>query len=544
MLNSISKLFFIYARKSVFTGKGESIENQIEMCIAYIRSKFPDVKDPDIVIYKDEGFSAKNTDRPEFQKMLIDLKARKPDYVVCYRLDRISRNVSDFSSLIEDLNEREVSFICIKEEFDTSKPMGKAMMYIASVFAQLERETLAERVRDNMLMLARTGRWLGGTPPTGFTSTKTQDVIMDGKIRTSFRLKEIPDEIAVVSLMYDKFFETHSLNAVSKFLIKQGIKSRNDKFYSLIAIKQILQNPVYCAADKDAMDFFVEKNSDVCFEEKDCNPKLGLLAYNKRDYTKKHAPRQPLEKWIIAIGKHGGFIPGERWVAVQNIIEESKPNGTKPSNMHNDYSLLSGLIYCQKCGCRMFAKTRHQSPKLFDYICQSKLRGGTALCDCQNIGGIQADDKVCEYLSSYTDVNSSIYKMLEKLKHDFKEEKVERPIDSIESQIKKYNEEMDNLVSFLAQQGSNPVLVQRVNQKMAELTQELSQLQKKRGQLLKNDNQFTDKEMQIDLLATALSGLKNHFNILSIHEKRTLIKLLVKKIVWDGKDLHIFIDNE
>lgn len=79
---------------------------------------------------------------------------------------------------------------------------------------------------------------------------------------------------------------------------------------------------------------------------------------------------------------------------------------------------------------------------------------------------------------------------------------------------------------------------------MAELTQELSQLQKKRGQLLKNDNQFTDKEMQIDLLATALSGLKNHFNILSIHEKRTLIKLLVKKIVWDGKDLHIFIDNE
>ncbi len=544
MLNSISKLFFIYARKSVFTGKGESIENQIEMCIAYIRSKFPDVKDPDIVIYKDEGFSAKNTDRPEFQKMLIDLKARKPDYVVCYRLDRISRNVSDFSSLIEDLNEREVSFICIKEEFDTSKPMGKAMMYIASVFAQLERETLAERVRDNMLMLARTGRWLGGTPPTGFTSTKTQDVIMDGKIRTSFRLKEIPDEIAVVSLMYDKFFETHSLNAVSKFLIKQGIKSRNDKFYSLIAIKQILQNPVYCAADKDAMDFFVDKNSDVCFEEKDCNPKLGLLAYNKRDYTKKHAPRQPLEKWIIAIGKHGGLIPGERWVAVQNIIEESKPNGTKPSNMHNDYSLLSGLIYCQKCGCRMFAKTRHQSPKLFDYICQSKLRGGTALCDCQNIGGIQADDKVCEYLSSYTDVNSSIYKMLEKLKHDFKEEKVERPIDSIESQIKKYNEEMDNLVSFLAQQGSNPVLVQRVNQKMAELTQELSQLQKKRGQLLKNDNQFTDKEMQIDLLATALSGLKNHFNILSIHEKRTLIKLLVKKIVWDGKDLHIFIDNE
>ena len=128
------------------------------MCKQYIHSKFSDVSDADITVYEDEGFSAKNTDRPQFQQMLRDIKLKKPDFVVCYRLDRISRNVSDFSSLIEDLNDRSISFICIKEEFDTSKPMGKAMMYIASVFAQLERETIAERVRDNMLMLARTGR--------------------------------------------------------------------------------------------------------------------------------------------------------------------------------------------------------------------------------------------------------------------------------------------------------------------------------------------------------------------------------------------------
>ena len=164
--------FFIYSRKSVYTGKGESIENQIEMCKQYIHSKFSDLSDADITVYEDEGFSAQNTDRPQFQQMLRDIKLKKPDFVVCYRLDRVSRNVSDFSSLIEDLNDRDISFVCIKEEFDTSKPMGKAMMYSASVFAQLERETIAERVRDNMLMLARTGRWLGGTTPTGYTSEK------------------------------------------------------------------------------------------------------------------------------------------------------------------------------------------------------------------------------------------------------------------------------------------------------------------------------------------------------------------------------------
>ena len=177
--------FFIYSRKSVYTGKGESIENQIEMCKQYIHSKFSDLSDADITVYEDEGFSAQNTDRPQFQQMLRDIKLKKPDFVVCYRLDRVSRNVSDFSSLIEDLNDRDISFVCIKEEFDTSKPMGKAMMYIASVFAQLERETIAERVRDNMLMLARTGRWLGGTTPTGYTSEKQQEIIMDGKVKTS-----------------------------------------------------------------------------------------------------------------------------------------------------------------------------------------------------------------------------------------------------------------------------------------------------------------------------------------------------------------------
>ena len=135
--------FFIYSRKSVYTGKGESIENQIEMCRQYIHAKFSEACDSDIVVYEDEGFSAKNTDRPQFQQMLRDIPRKKPDFVVCYRLDRISRNVSDFSALIEDLNDRSISFVCIKEEFDTSKPMGKAMMYIASVFAQLERETIA-----------------------------------------------------------------------------------------------------------------------------------------------------------------------------------------------------------------------------------------------------------------------------------------------------------------------------------------------------------------------------------------------------------------
>lgn len=539
--------FFIYSRKSVYTGKGESIENQIEMCKQYIHSKFSDVSDADITVYEDEGFSAKNTDRPQFQQMLRDIKLKKPDFVVCYRLDRVSRNVSDFSSLIEDLNDRSISFVCIKEEFDTSKPMGKAMMYIASVFAQLERETIAERVRDNMLMLARTGRWLGGTTPTGYTSEKQQEIIIDGKVKTSCKLKDNPDELRAVDMIFEKFLELRSVSGVSKYLIKQGIKSRRGKYYSLPGIKEILQNPVYCVADKDALDYFTAQNSNVCFEEKDCSEKYGLLAYNKRDYKKKHAPRQAMDKWIIAIGKHKGRVSGKKWVAVQNIIEDNIPTGKKPAKMHNDYSLLSGLIYCEKCGSRLFAKARSgkgATPGLFDYVCSSKLRGGTELCDCQNIGGQQADDMVCDYLMKYTDESSSIYKMLEKLKRDLQGQKQESPLESIEARMSKCNDEMDNLVRTLSQRDLSPAFIQRVNIRIGELDKELSSLAQERERLQGNAERLADKAIQVDMLAAALSSLKNNFANLSIHEKRTLIRLLVKKIVWDGRDLHIFMDGE
>lgn len=538
--------FFIYSRKSVYTGKGESIENQIEMCRQYIHNKFSDVSDSDITVYEDEGFSAKNTDRPQFQQMLRDIKLKKPDFVVCYRLDRISRNVSDFSALIEDLNERSISFVCIKEEFDTSKPMGKAMMYIASVFAQLERETIAERVRDNMLMLARTGRWLGGTTPTGYTSEKQQEIIIDGKVKTSCKLKDNPDELRAVDMMFEKFLELRSISGVSKCLIKQGFKSRSGKYYSLLGVKEILQNPVYCIADKDALEYFTSQHADVCFEEKDCSDKYGLLAYNKRDYKKKHAPRQSMDKWIIAIGRHKGRVSGQKWAAVQNIIADNIPTGKKPAKMHNEYSLLSGLIYCEKCGSRLFAKPRagkRTTPGLFDYICQNKLRGGTELCDCQNIGGQQADDMVCERLIKYTDESSSIYKLLEKLKRDLQGQKQENPLDALEARISRRSEEMDNLVRTLSLGNLSPAFVQRVNVRINTLDKELSDLTQERETLQDNVNRMAGQEVQAQLLAGTISSLKDNFALLSVFEKRTLIRLLVQKIVWDGSDLHIFMDG-
>ena len=147
----------IYSRKSRFTGKGESIANQIEECKKYCLYMLHEKEENiSFTIYEDEGYSGKNLERPAMKRLLGELDGY--DFFVCYRLDRVSRSVSDFSSFIKKLEAAQVEFISVSESFDTTKPMGRAMMYIASVFSQLERETIAERIRDNMHELAKTGR--------------------------------------------------------------------------------------------------------------------------------------------------------------------------------------------------------------------------------------------------------------------------------------------------------------------------------------------------------------------------------------------------
>ena len=190
----------IYSRKSRFTGKGESVGNQIELCRQYLRAHEPDAPEPEI--FEDDGFSGGDLNRPAFRRMMRAAEAGRFRMLIVYRLDRISRSIGDFTALIERLAQLNVAFVSIREQFDTSTPMGRAMMYIASVFSQLERETIAERIRDNLRELAKTGRWLGGITPTGFASEAVQAVTVDGRTKRACRLRLLPEEAETVKAMY------------------------------------------------------------------------------------------------------------------------------------------------------------------------------------------------------------------------------------------------------------------------------------------------------------------------------------------------------
>ena len=372
-------VFGIYCRKSVLTDKGESVENQLEMCREYIRNRFGD--NNKIIIYEDEGYSGKNTARPMFRKMTEDIK--KLDYVVCYRLDRLSRSVSDFSALVEMMNRNKTGFICIKEEFDTSKPMGKAMMYIASVFSQLERETIGERVRDNMLMLAKTGRWLGGNTPLGYSSVR-EAYTCGGRTKYACFLKS-NGELETVERIFKAFEKSESLSRTTDIVNDMELKTKNGLDFTNQAVKDILSNPVYCRADKKAFEYFENRNIKVYGEV--C--KRGLISYNKNDD----------DNIIIAVGKHLPIISGERWIKIQEMLRTDAAFDRR--GLLRGAALASGAIICGLCGEKMYAVKR-SGGRGFDYICRRKRRKEG--CLCKNLNGVIADEKIKKFLKEKDDI--------------------------------------------------------------------------------------------------------------------------------------------
>ncbi len=370
----------IYARKSVDSASGESIDNQITLCRAYIARHMEGAQ---VTVFVDEGFSGKDVARPRFQQMLAQAQMGTFCAIVCYRLDRISRSVSDFAALIAQLGRLDVSFVCIKEQFDTGTPMGRAMMYMASVFAQLERETIAERVRDNMLLLARQGRWLGGAAPRGYRAQKRQHHTRAGKMKTSYCLCEVPEQLAVVAEVYRQYLAHGSLSAACHALAQMGLRGQTGRPFSRQSVAELLKNPVYCVGDADAYAYLCAAEADVCFAPDDSG--RGLLAYNKRERGTRADGWQGV---IVAHGHHRGLLPGAQWVAVQHKLQQNRP-GRVGAVRRGTPPLLGGKLRCVKCGAPLSCKRRSDGSGRYDYICATKLRDKG--CDCPNLSG-RADE--------------------------------------------------------------------------------------------------------------------------------------------------------
>ncbi len=392
----------IYSRKSRFTGKGDSLENQIEICREYIRLHFL-CDDISYLIYEDEGYSGSNMKRPGMSDLLSYAKKKRIDILICYRLDRVSRSVSDFAGFIELLGSMGIKFISVRENFDTTTPMGRAMLHIASVFAQLERETIAERISDSLRSLARQGYWLGGETPTGYISRKVTYEDMQGKKRSYYTLNVYNDEADKIKIIYGSYLRLKSCAGVIRYLTENGIYTKRDSVYGYYSLRYILTNPVYCTADKNVYEYLKENGYSIYAERELFDGKHGLIAYNRHNEKKKGESRINQHKdWIIAVGEHEGIIESSIWISVQNMLEDQLYN--KVHKAYKSNALLSGILVCKCCGGYMQPKTtgtiNEDGMRKFYYLCENKRRSHGSICNQINVSGNSLDNQIFEHIET------------------------------------------------------------------------------------------------------------------------------------------------
>ena len=543
--------YAIYSRKSKFTGKGESIENQIEMCRNHIAAKFPDDKSIEIEVFEDEGFSGKNVKRPEFQRLMAEIKGRRFNFLVCYRLDRISRNVADFASTLKDLQRYDVSFISIRESFDTSTPMGRAMMSITAVFAELERDTIAERIRDNMMMLARSGRWLGGITPLGFSSAQVKKETVGGKEQTSYKLAPIKDELELVRQIFSMYLDAHSLTKIETHFINNDILTRKGVRFTPIALREILANPVYCIADKQAHGYFTKHESLVCSDPEEFDGKHGISTYNRTSNTGGKQSKQPMSEWIVAVGKHRGIIPFGDWEKAQRILASNRHLSIsyKPQN---NTALLSGVLVCKNCGSAMRPRVDSNKPlnekgeQRFAYMCELKRKSKKGKCDCTNINGNQLDDKVCEEILKFRQGNSEIGRKLAALKAGLQNgsSATEKQLQSSQKRMVDKQGEINGLIRTLSKEPDDSALYTHTKSRVDELDKEIHELKKQCFELEQELQTSTDYDFQVEKITRALQTFHSTFELASVQDKRDFLKSIIERIEWDGENIHIFLHGE
>ena len=547
MSKKAAKQFAIYSRKSKFTGKGESIENQVEMCRQFIRFHYGEESALTAKVYEDEGFSGGNLDRPQFKAMMNESHKCHLDGIVVYRLDRISRNIGDFAGLIQDLGDRGIEFISISEQFNTNSALGRAMMYIASTFSQLERETIAERIRDNMHELAKTGRWLGGVTPTGYESEGVISVTVEGKTKKAYKLKTIPQEKELIILIYEKFLETGSITKTDEFLLVNNFKTKNGRPFSRFAIKGILSNPVYALADEDMYEYIVNNEIPLFCDKDEFNGTKGVMVYNRTLQRKGKAHRaKPMNEWVASIGKHDGFIPGAKWVQIQNLLDLNKSKSYRKPR--SNAALLSGLLFCGNCNSHMrpklSARLNAAGENIYTYVCTTKERSRSQACNSKSINGNTLDAAVINVIKDLSKNGENIAQQLQSVKKRLLTENAgySDTIIGIKAKIDSEEKMIASLALALARAegtvAEKYVLdqIKQSHEKIETLKNQLKQIES-----MMNQNELND--IEFDLIKQMLSNFAKNIDMYTIEEKRAAIKAFVRKIIWDGQQVHMYLFN-
>jgi len=235
----------IYTRKSSEEGLEQdfnSLHAQREACEAYVQSQVSEGWISSATGYDDGGYSGGSTNRPGLQRLLTDIHRGEVDTVVVYKVDRLTRSLSDFAKIVELFDRHKVSFVSVTQAFNTTTSMGRLTLNMLLSFSQFEREITAERIRDKIAASKAKGLWMGGRPPLGYDGLGRKLVIN-------------PAEAELVRYIYQRYLELGSVLALTVELKTRDIRSKRwtnkqgvdvgGALFSRGALYHLLANPVY-----------------------------------------------------------------------------------------------------------------------------------------------------------------------------------------------------------------------------------------------------------------------------------------------------------
>ncbi len=206
----------IYTRKSTDEGLEQafnSLDAQREACAAFILSQKHEGWTLLPTLYDDGGYSGGSLERPALKRLMADIEAGQVDVIVVYKVDRLTRALSDFAKLVEVFDRRGVSFVSITQQFNTTTSMGRLTLNVLLSFAQFEREVIGERVRDKIAASKKKGMWMGGMPSLGY-DVKDRKLVVNR------------DEARTVVGIYRRYLQLKSVHALMDELAEAGIKSK------------------------------------------------------------------------------------------------------------------------------------------------------------------------------------------------------------------------------------------------------------------------------------------------------------------------------
>ena len=410
----------IYTRKSRITNKGDSIGVQFKQSGDYAINQLGLPEDYEFAKYEDKGLSGYYCDRPDFQRLLRDIEHGKIKAVACYKLDRIGRKTADLMRLLEYFERHNVVLLVCSNNINTQNNTSKIIIQVLAIIAEFERDILTERIQDNLMELAKDGRWLGGNTPTGFTSKRVTTGSGKNKSAVS-HLESIDAEKRVVQKIYEVFRSTRSIQTTAK-IISKDYRTKQGAEFNASTTRLILTNPIYCVADKSAYNYFLDKGGNIYGEISEFDGQHGISCYNKTDQCKvededstffnpkfsQMLSRKPVEEWIIAVGQHEGFIPSGEWIETQELLSSIAEKYNRPHRRTN--ALLAGIVFCPVCGKRLSVTSEsnrwtHGKPR-FKYTCPGVRKKE---CTFKAVDGVLLDEFVVAQLSNLSDESAVYY---------------------------------------------------------------------------------------------------------------------------------------